>query len=67
MPNICGGEKRGRGRPRKDDARHNTHTIRFNDQDEALLKHLAVETDSNKSDILRKALRMYYKFESRKW
>lgn len=60
-------EKRKRGRPKMDDSHKNVHTVRLSDDDEALLTHLEVESDDNKSDILRKALRAYYKIESRKW
>lgn len=60
-------ERRGRGRPREDGALRNAHTLRLNDDDEAMLAHLEVESDDNKSDILRKALRMYYKIQSAKW
>lgn len=56
-----------RGRPKKDGSRGNTHTIRFNDEEEAMLDHLGIESDDSKSDILRKALRTYYKIQSRKW
>ena len=59
--------KRGRGRPKIDSSRRNAHTIRFNDEEEAMLAHLGVESDDNKSDILRKALRTYYKIQSRTW
>lgn len=50
-----------------DDSHKNVHTVRLSDDDEALLTHLEVESDDSKSDILRKALRAYYKIESRKW
>ena len=59
--------KRGRGRPKLSGSRRNLHTIRFNDDDEAMLGHLEIESDMNKSDILREALRTYYKIQSRKW
>jgi hypothetical protein len=59
--------KRGRGRPKMDGSRRNAHTVRFDDEEEAMLGHLEIESDKNKSDILRKALRTYYKIESRKW
>jgi predicted ArsR family transcriptional regulator len=60
--------KRGRGRPKKvGETRKNTHTVRFDDDEEAMLYHLEVESDDTKSDILRKALRRYYKLESKKW
>ena len=60
-------EQRGRGRPRKSDNRRNSHTFRFDDEEETMLKHLEVESDDNKSDIMRKALRTYYKIQSKKW
>lgn len=59
--------KRGRGRPKVDGARRNTHTVRFDDFEEAMLDHLSIESDDSKSDILRKALLTYYKIESKKW
>ena len=59
---------RGRGRPKKvGEVRKNTHTVRFDNDEEAMLNHLGVESDDNISDILRKALRTYYKIESKKW
>lgn len=61
-------DKRGRGRPLKTgETRKNTHSVRFDNDEEAMLNHLAVETDDSKSDILRKALRNYYKIQSKKW
>ena len=60
-------ERRGRGRPRKNESRRNTHTVRFDDAEEAMLSHLGVESEDSKSDILRKALRTYYKIQSKKW
>lgn len=59
--------KHKRGRPRQDGSRNNTHTVRFDDEEEAMLGHLEVESDKSKSDILRKALRTYYRIESKKW
>ena len=57
--------KRGRGRPpMKGDARKNTHTVRFDAEEEAMLNHLEIESDDNKSDIMRKALRTYYQINS---
>lgn len=55
------------GRPREDSARRNTHTVRFDDTEESMLTHLEIESDDTKSDILRKALRIYYGIQSSKW
>ena len=59
--------KRGRGRPRRDESRRNHHSVRLDNDEEAMLSHLEVETDESKSVIIRKALRYYYKMESTKW
>lgn len=59
--------KRGRGRPKKEISRRNTHTVRFDDAEEAMLDHLEVESDDSISEIMRKALRTYYKIQSKKW
>lgn len=59
--------RRGRGRPKKSESRRNTHTVRFDDAEEAMLDHLEVESDDSISDIMRKALRTYYRIESKKW
>lgn len=56
-----------RGRPKIDGSRQNLHSVRFDEDEESMLNHLEVETDESKSDIIRKALRYYYKMESTKW
>lgn len=63
----CEVSRRGRGRPRKDVNRKSVHTVRFNEEEENMLTHLEIESDDNISEILRKALRLYYRFESNKW
>lgn len=59
--------KRGRGRPKASDSRKNPHSVRFDDDEEAMLTHLEVESDDSKSDIIRKALRTYYQIRTKKW
>ena len=54
---------RGRGRPHLDKARKNTHTVRFDEEEEAMIRHLEIETGINISDIIRKAIRMFYNFK----
>lgn len=56
-----------RGRPKKDGSCVNVHTVRFSDDDEALLEHIADEDGESKSDIIRKAVKMYYNYRSRRW
>lgn len=57
---------RGRGRPPLDKARRNTHTVRFDEEEEAMIRHIEIETGINISDIIRKAIRMFYNFNFRK-
>lgn len=59
--------RRGRGRPKKEESRGGALTIRLSDEEESMLKHLEIESDDNKSDIMRKALRMYYGFKAKRW
>lgn len=59
--------KRGRGRPKVNESRKNSHSVRFDDDEEAMLNHLEVESDDSKSDIIRKALRTYYQIRTKKW
>lgn len=55
--------RRGRGRPPLDKARRNTHTVRFDEEEEDMIRHLEIETGINISDIIRKAIRMFYNFK----
>lgn len=55
--------KRKRGRPRIEKARNNTHTVRFDEEEEAMIRHIEIETGVNISDIMRKAVRMFYNFK----
>lgn len=55
--------KRGRGRPPLDKARKNTHTVRFDEEEETMIRHIEIETGINISDIIRKAVRIFYNFK----
>ena len=54
---------RGRGRPVLHNSLKNTHTFRLDDEEEAMLRHMEIEMDINISDIIRKAIRMFYNFK----
>lgn len=54
--------KRGGGPP-LDKSRKNTHTVRFDEEEEAMIRHIEIETGINISDIIRKAVRMFYNFK----
>ena len=57
--------KRKRGRPPINCARKSTHTVRFDDEEEAMIRHIEMEMDINISDIIRKSVRMFYNFKFR--
>lgn len=59
--------KRGRGRPKEENTYRNVHTLRLDDDDESKLMHIIVEDGGSRSDIMRKALRLYYTVRSNKW
>lgn len=52
--------RRGRGRPRYENARRMVRGVRFDGDEEAMLEHLEIEFGMNISDIIRKAVRFYY-------
>lgn len=60
-------EKRGRGRPRKEESYSEMICTRLDDKDMSMLRHLEIESDDTRSDIMRKALRTYYHIRSKKW
>ena len=55
--------KRGRGRPPIEKARKNAHTVRFDEEEEMMIRHIEIETGVNISEIIRKAVRMFYNFK----
>lgn len=59
-------EMRTRGRPKKDESRDQTYSLRLNEEDSTYLEYLHEITGKSRSDILRKALKMYFEIEIRK-
>ena len=60
-------EKRYRkqpGRPRWSGERVTKCDVRLNDEEDAMLNHLAERNDVSRSDIMRKALKDFYRFNS---
>ena len=51
---------RKRGRPAKNETKSNRIAVRLDDADYAKLTILAEKTDIDKSEIMRRALKMYY-------
>ena len=58
--------KRGRGRPKTGRAREKISAVRFDEEERAMIEHLEIETDMTLTEIVRKALRTYYRIESKK-
>ena len=59
--------KRGRGRPRIEGSRRKVTCVRFDDEEKSMIEHLEIETGMNATDIIRKALRIYYPIQSNKF
>lgn len=59
-------EKRGRGRPKKNESRRKVTGVRFDEEEQAMLEHLEIETGMNMTEIVRKALRTYYPIQVKK-
>ena len=51
---------RKRGRPAEDEPKNNRIAVRLDDADYAKLTILAEKTDIDKTEIMRRALKMYY-------
>lgn len=49
-----------RGRPAKNETKNNRIAVRLDDADYTKLTILAEKTDIDKSEIMRRALKMYY-------
>jgi hypothetical protein len=56
-----------RGRPKKDYSHGLRLDVRIGQKEKEMLEHLEIESDKNKSEIIRKAIQMYYNFESKRW
>ena len=59
--------KRGRGRPRTGDGHDSRLEIRIGPTERGALDHMLIESDKSKSDLVRKAIMMYYRINKRKW
>ena len=55
-----GTDGRGRGRPRKETSRSNRLEVRLDDNDIHMIEQLSDMDNTNKSDILRRSLKMYF-------
>ena len=58
--------KRGPGRPRLSGERVTKCDVRLNDEEDTMLNQLAERNEVSRSDVMRKALKDFYKFNSEK-
>ena len=61
------GKRNGRGRPKKDESINGRLEIRIGPREQAALEHMVIESDRTKSDLIRRALMLYYKVNKGKW
>ena len=61
------GKSNGRGRPKKDESINGRLEIRIGPREQAALEHMKIESDRTKSDLIRRALMLYYKVNKGKW
>ena len=54
------GKSKGRGRPCLFKSRKNTHTVRFDSEEEAMIRHMEIELGLSISEIIRKSIRIFY-------
>ena len=59
--------RRGSGRPKKEESINGRLEIRIGPSERAALEHMVIESDKTKSDIIRRALMTYYNMNYGKW
>lgn len=60
--------KRGRGRPPKRGERNDSRLeVRIGPEERAAIEHMLIESDKSKSELVRKALMMYYRTNRGRW
>lgn len=61
------GDKIRRGRPKKEESNNGRLEIRIGPKEQAALEHMLIESDRTKSDLIRRALMMYYSANYGRW
>ena len=59
--------KRKRGRPKKEGSIDGRLEIRIGPEEKAALEHMLIESDKTKSELVRRALMLYYNVNYDKW
>lgn len=57
--------ERKRGRPCKDDSMDIRKTIRMTEEEASMLEYIRWETEKTESDVVRRALKLYYEMLKR--
>lgn len=57
------GESKGRGRPKKDEAKSRVYKLRVGAEESEMLDYLSYKDDVPKAEVIRNALKMYYNFK----
>ena len=58
---------RGRGRPKKGDGIDSRLELRISSEERAALEHMLVESERSKSDLVRRAIMVYYRTNRGRW
>lgn len=67
MPNENEEIYRGRGRPKKKDGYEERLEVRIGPEEEAAIEHMLIESDRSKSEIVRRAILLYYRMNPGRW
>lgn len=59
--------KRKRGRPKKEESNGGRLEIRIGPKEKSALEHMLIESDKTKSELVRRALMLYYNVNYDKW
>ena len=59
--------KRRRGRPKKGDGNDARLELRIGTEERTALDHMLVESERSKSEIVRKAIMLYYRTNRGRW
>ena len=59
--------KHARGRPKKEGSIDGRLEIRIGPEEKAALEHMLIESDKTKSELVRRALMLYYNINYDKW
>ena len=59
--------KRGRGRPKKREDNSARFELRLSKDEQDMLNHMEIESDKTKSELMRRALLLYYNANFGRW